>query len=146
MGRILLAATFTTIVTLAFLNLWNLICFAALFIDGGKSRRRYAALVTIWNSKSPWGAVAELVQYTWSCARSHNGEGKADFLFSITFSILAFCVFASSVAMGIVTPSLMHIGSVAPVRPSAVFWPDMSNDGLDAFSARAPAFLRALGA
>jgi hypothetical protein len=102
--------------------------------------------VVIWNTRDPWGTLVELVKYTLACKRSPTAGGGGDLWFGVAFSLLALCVFVATVAMGIITPSLVHIGHVAPVRPSAVFWPNTgSNYYDDKFAIRGQAILRALG-
>jgi len=113
-SSILLAAGLTAAVTLAFVHLWNLICFFALFLDGRKSRRRYAALVVIWNTRDPWATLVELVKYTLACKRSPTARGGGDLWFGVAFSLLAFCVFVATVVMGIIVPSLVHIADRRP--------------------------------
>ncbi|KAK5656778.1 hypothetical protein OQA88_4326 [Cercophora sp. LCS_1] len=135
---ITLTASISVIVLLAFVNLWSLFCFTAVFFDGRGTRCRYTALVTIWNAGKSWSAVVRLVEYTLSCARSLTGsaDAKVDLLFGAALSLLSLGIFSACVIMCIVTPSLIHIGQVAPV--------ESYRTSLDTFTVRARAFLRAL--
>ncbi|RYP33111.1 hypothetical protein DL767_004896 [Monosporascus sp. MG133] len=158
-GSAVLVAALSVVITMSFLCLWNFICFIAMFFDGkDKRRRRYVALVTLWNSNDSWFALKELLTYTYRCVPSNAGnagnagnarESWSDFVYGLTFCILAFAVFAGSIAIGIVGPSLVQIGNVAPVRPSILFYPSTPAvdpvQQLQDFGLRAPGVMRALG-
>ncbi|RYP67497.1 hypothetical protein DL769_005744 [Monosporascus sp. CRB-8-3] len=120
-----------------------------MFFDGNSKRRRYVALVTLWNSNDSWFAFKELLSYTYRCVPG-DGESWDDFVYGLTFCIIALAVFGGSIAMGIVGPSLVQIGNVAPVRPSTLFYPDTpaGDDAIQTlqdFGLRAPGVMRALG-
>ncbi|KAH8745275.1 hypothetical protein F5883DRAFT_634108 [Diaporthe sp. PMI_573] len=145
----LLAAALSVIITVSIFCLWNLICFVAMFFDGNATRRRYVALVTLWNSNDPWFAFKELLSYTFQCAPK-SGAPESDFLYGLTFCIIALAVFGGSIAMGVIGPSLVQIGNVAPVRPTSLFYPETPAQDdpvqqLQDFGLRAPAVMRALG-
>jgi hypothetical protein len=151
----LVAAALSVMVTISFLCLWNFISFVAVLSVRADTRHRYVAVVTLWNSNDPWFAFKELLNYTYKhfqTFRSKEGGNKrwADFRYGLVFCLLAFAVFGSSIAMGIVAPSLVQIGNVAPVRPSTVFYPatpapEDSAQELHDFGLRAPSVMRALG-
>ncbi|GAB1316989.1 hypothetical protein MFIFM68171_07199 [Madurella fahalii] len=141
-----LTAALSVALTVIFVCIWNVICFLFIFLSRGKSQRRYAALVTLWNSNDAWFAFRELASYTYH----YFNSSAADFWYGLALALLAFCVYGGSLALGIVGPSLVRIGSVAPVRPSIVFYPATPAaaayaDQLKDFGIRAPSVLRALG-
>ncbi|RYP69885.1 hypothetical protein DL771_005828 [Monosporascus sp. 5C6A] len=148
-GSAILVSALSVVITLSFLCFWNLISFLAMFFDGKATRRRYVALIMLWNSNDPWFAFKELLSYAWHCASFVNPDVRGDFWYGLTFCIIALAVFGGSIAMGIVGPSLVQIGHVAPVRPSVLFYPATpAIDGvqqLQDFGLRAPAVMRALG-
>lgn len=107
-GATLVAAALSVAITIAFLLFWNLVCFVALFFDGNASRRRYVALVTLWNSNDSWFAFKELVSYTFQCAaRLGDGRGWRDFYYGLSLCLVALAIFAGSITMGIIGPSLV---------------------------------------
>ncbi|KXX74161.1 hypothetical protein MMYC01_209622, partial [Madurella mycetomatis] len=140
-------AALSVALTVIFICLWNLICFLFIVSSRETSRRRYVALVTLCNSHDSWFAFKGMASYTW---HYFNSKCRADFWYGLGITVLAFCVYGGSLALGIVGPSLVHIGSVAPVRASVVFYPATPNptayaDQLEVFGMRAPGVLRALG-
>ncbi|RYO82915.1 hypothetical protein DL766_003392 [Monosporascus sp. MC13-8B] len=148
----LLVAALSTIIAVSFLCLWNFICFIAMLFDGNATRRRYVALVTLWNSNESWFAFKELLSYTYQCATYHPNSDPywGDVAYGLVFCIIALAVFGGSIAMGIVGPSLVQIGNVAPPQPSTLFYPripaaDDPVQQLQEFGLRAPGLLRALG-
>ncbi|KAK3309823.1 uncharacterized protein B0T15DRAFT_545920 [Chaetomium strumarium] len=149
----LVAAALSVMVTVSFLCLWNFISFVAVLSVRAETRHRYVAVVTLWNSNDPWFAFKELLHYTYRHYQTFRSQGDKrwdDFRYGLVFCLLAFAVFGSSIAMGIVAPSLVQIGNVAPVRPSTVFYPatpapEDSAQELHDFGLRAPSVMRALG-
>jgi hypothetical protein len=143
------AAALSIVVTVSFLCLWNFITFIAVLGVPKATRHRYVAVVTIWNSNDPWFAFKELLHYTYrQAAQARISKKWTDIWYGLLFCLLALAVFGTSLAMGIVAPSLVQIGNVAPVRPSTVFYPTtpVSNaDQLRDFGLRAPSVMRALG-
>ncbi|RYP53422.1 hypothetical protein DL768_001567 [Monosporascus sp. mg162] len=147
----LVTAAISVVLTVIFMLLWNFICFIALLFPGRDTpprytRRRYVALVTLWNSNDAWFAFRELAHY----AYHYFGESWRDCVYGFTFAIIAFVVFGGSLALGVVGPSVVQIGNVAPVRPSSVFYPATARPDdyvglLRVFGLRAPGVLRALG-
>jgi hypothetical protein len=76
------------------------------------------------------------------------GSDLGDFWYGVTFSTVALGIIGTSITIGIVGPSLIQIGNVAPVRPSIVFYLEPPHSKLDAlrqFGLIAPAALRAIG-
>jgi hypothetical protein len=105
----LVAAALSVAITIAFLCLWNFVCFIALLFDGNKSRRRYTAFVTLWNSNDSWFAFKEMLSYTLQSARmkyKHPGDWN-DVAYGFAFCLLALAMFVGSIVMGIVGPSLV---------------------------------------
>ncbi|OTA08154.1 hypothetical protein A9Z42_0091000 [Trichoderma parareesei] len=142
-GGTLLTAGISVVLTLIFMSLWNLICFIAMLFPGSDSRRRYLALVTLWNSNDSWFAFKELASYAF-----HFHESRPDFAYGLLLAVLALMVFGGSMTLGIIGPSLIQIGTVAPVRPSSVYYPHLGTDNtaiLSYYGVLAPANLRALG-
>ncbi|KAM6522112.1 hypothetical protein FALCPG4_011801 [Fusarium falciforme] len=152
----ILTAGLSVVITILFLCLWNLISFIGMFFDGKKTRRRYVALVTLWNSNDPWFACKELLHYAVQCLKESGPKGSSlngtkdsgDFWYGLGFGLTAFIVFAGGIVTSIMVPSALLIGNVAPVRPSSVFWPQDPDDDvkyLQVFGLRAPAAMRSLG-
>ncbi|PTB69397.1 hypothetical protein BBK36DRAFT_1110847 [Trichoderma citrinoviride] len=142
-GGTLLTAAISVVLTLIFMSLWNLICFIAVLFPGSKLRRRHLALVTLWNSNDSWFAFKELASYAY-----HFWGSKSDFAYGLLLAVLALMVFGGSMTLGIIGPSLVQIGTVAPVRPSSVYYPYLGTDNtsvLAYYGVLAPANLRALG-
>ncbi|KAJ4197285.1 hypothetical protein NW759_016335 [Fusarium solani] len=158
-GATIMAAALSVIVTVSFLCLWNLIAFFGLLFDGkptdGKpTRRRYVAMVMLWNSNHPWFAFKALLDYSIQCMKhpttSAPTTSKNDLWYGFCFCLVAFAAFTGSLVMGIFAPSLVQIGNVAPVRPNTVFYPvtpspDRPVEALQEFGLRAPAVMRSLG-
>lgn len=143
----LVTAALSVALTIIFMCLWNLICFLFIVSSRTPSRRRYVALVTLCNSHDSWFAFKAMASYTWHYL--HSGS-RPHFWYGLVLTVLACCVYGGSLALGIVVPSLVHIGSVAPVRESVVFYPVTPNptayaDQLKEFGMRAPGVMRALG-
>ncbi|GAB1312671.1 hypothetical protein MFIFM68171_02881 [Madurella fahalii] len=192
----LLTAALSVAFTVIFICLWNFICFLFIMSSSEPSRRRYVALVTLWNSNDAWFAFKELASYTYHFSPTYTGDKSSKsstpspntpthsgdkssksstpspnttthsgdkssksstpesdtdpFWYGLTLTVLAFCVYGGSLVLGIVGPSLVQIGSVAPVRPSSVYYPVTPQptvyvDILKEFGMRAPGVLRALG-
>ncbi|KAH6649314.1 hypothetical protein F5144DRAFT_634473 [Chaetomium tenue] len=145
----LVAAALSIVVTVSFLCLWNFISFIAVLAVPKPTRHKYVAAVVIWNSNDPWFAFKELLLYTYRQAQ-RNTEKKQwkHTWYGLVFCLLALAVFGTSIAMGIIAPSLVQIGNVAPVRPSAVFYPTTPTSDADLlrdFGLRAPSVMRSLG-
>ncbi|KAI1114874.1 hypothetical protein F5Y14DRAFT_147660 [Nemania sp. NC0429] len=141
----LITAALSVVLLVIFMSLWKIVCFVALLYPGSKLRSRYVALVALWNSNDSWFAFWELMKYA-----IHFRSEKGNLAYGLAFALCAFVVFGGSLALGIVVPSLVQIGNVAPVRPSAVHYPAFppANDipgQLKTFGLRASSFLRALG-
>lgn len=170
-GGTLVAAAASLAITVSFLCLWDLICVAAVVSGGGKevTRRRFTALATIWNSNDPWFAFRHMIIYILrrpgdlsnaesgnstspDSAKPNSGSSgnpnSRDTLFGLAVAVVAFAVFGASIALGIIGPSLLEIGTVAPVRPSMLFYPAPGNTPLESiqrFGLQAPGAMRALG-
>ncbi|KAL2192347.1 hypothetical protein P885DRAFT_47962 [Corynascus similis CBS 632.67] len=141
----LITAALSVAFTVIFICFWNFLCFVFIALSRNKSLSRYVALVTLWNSNDSWFAFKELASYSY-----HYLGVKEHFWYGLTLAILAFCVFGITLAIGIVGPSLLQIGTVAPVRPSSVYYPVTPQPReyvniLKEFGLRAPGVLRALG-
>ena len=143
----LITAALSVMLTVTFLCLWNLACFIALLSSSKtvKSRRRFAALVVIWNSNDPWFAFTKMLRYTF-----HYIRKREDGVFGLIWLLVSLAVFGGSIAMGIVGPSLVQIGSAAPVRPEITYHPAEAvppdySGVLKVYGLTAPSFLRALG-
>jgi hypothetical protein len=104
----LVAAALSVAITIAFLLLWNLLCFIALLFNDSKSRRRYTAFVVLWNSNDSWFAFKELLSYTYRSVRKCDPPGdRRDVVYGFSFCLLALAMFVGSVVMGILGPSLV---------------------------------------
>ncbi|KAK5992137.1 hypothetical protein PT974_05537 [Cladobotryum mycophilum] len=142
----LLTAGISVALTVIFMRLWRIICFIALSHPGRRTRRRYAALVTLWNSNDPLVAFRELASYS----LHYFGSSWGDFAYGLTFCISAFVIFGGSLALGIAGPSLVQIGHVAPVQPNRLYYPEYAGPKdvvgtLQRYSLLATETLRALG-
>ncbi|KAM0434036.1 hypothetical protein ACHAPT_003980 [Fusarium lateritium] len=144
----ILTAGLSVVITVMFLSLWNLISFIGMCFDGKKTRRRYAALVTLWNSNDPWFACKELLSYAFECLKSPKPKSKDDFWYGLLLGVLALLVFFGGMVASIMVPSALLIGNVAPVRPSSVFYPQLPDEdvrALQRYGLLAPAAMRSLG-
>ncbi|KAK4112319.1 hypothetical protein N656DRAFT_798653 [Canariomyces notabilis] len=122
-----LNAALAIIFTLIFPWLWGLICVGALlYTPHNPSRRRSVALVTLCNAREPWSAFKSLAVYTYDSFRFVVGNETEqttswnDTLYGLAFSFIALAIFAVSMTMGIIGPSFLHIGNVAPVRSTVL--------------------------
>lgn len=143
----ILAAGLSVVITIMFLCLWNLISFVGMFFDGKKTRRRYVALVTLWNSNDPWFACKELLSYAFQCPKGFEKTSR-DFWYGLMLGFTALIVFLGGIVTSIMVPSALQIGHVAPVRPSSVFYPQIPDGpvrALQRYGLVAPAAMRALG-
>ncbi|KAK5656884.1 hypothetical protein OQA88_4435 [Cercophora sp. LCS_1] len=141
----LVTAALSVMLTISFLCFWNLVCFIALLSSNEKTRRRYAALVVLWNSNDPWFAFNKLCYYTY-----HYWSDTPNFRFGFLWTLVCLIVFGGSLALSVVGPSLVQIGNAAPVRPEITFYPVNPRAGdssglLKVFGLRASSYLRALG-
>ncbi|KAI1822944.1 hypothetical protein F4861DRAFT_512488 [Xylaria intraflava] len=143
----IITAAISVVFTVIFVSLWNLICFIAMLFPGKHwRRRRLVALVALWNSNDAWFAFRELSSY----AAHYFKRSTKDFVYGLTLATLALIVYGGSLALGIVGPTLVQVGNVAPVRPSSVYYPSTPKENdypglLKEFGLRAPSVLRALG-
>lgn len=164
-SAVLVASALSVIVTLCFAFLWKILCFCALLFTGTGSRRRYVAMVTMWNSGDAQPAFLRLAQYTFNCyphkvkglqgtqsptkSRKNRDGVWGDFFYGFSLSLICFAVWGGSVAMSTVTSWIVSIGSVAPVNPNTLFCPEIPNDApveqIKYFGLRAPGNMRALG-
>ncbi|RYP18468.1 hypothetical protein DL765_003922 [Monosporascus sp. GIB2] len=146
-GGTVVAAAISVGIMISFLCLWDLVCVAALVFDGKGTRRRFVGLVTIWNSNDPWFAFLHMITYSLRLPSGSNSDW-GDTWFGFAIAAAAFLVFGASVALGIVGPSFLQIGTVAPVRPSTLFYPAAGVTMLERiqrFGLQAPGAMRALG-
>lgn len=143
----LITAALSVMITVIFLMLWNLACFIALLSSSNPSRRRLAALTLLWNSNDPGFALFKMLHY----AMHYFGKG-GDAVFGFAWVLVALAVFGGSIALGIVGPSLVELGSAAPVRPSSTYYPGTIAKGGDVqigvqkiYELTASSYIRALG-
>ncbi|KAL8399495.1 hypothetical protein RB594_000033 [Gaeumannomyces avenae] len=59
------SAAISVTMGLIFMLLWNIFIFFTVLFQDKHFRRRYAAVVTLWNSSDPWSAFREMAAYTW---------------------------------------------------------------------------------
>jgi len=162
-------AALTLIITFIFLTIWDIIAVTALLsVRDNPSRRREAAMVTMSNANDPLFACSQMANYVRCIIFKHRSdppssslkEGEAapdgekaagswDTAYGVIFCLVAFVVFGGSTALGVVGPSLVDIGTTAPVRPSQARYPDVVPNApamsLARFGLLAPAAMRALG-
>ncbi|KAK5991207.1 hypothetical protein PT974_09485 [Cladobotryum mycophilum] len=142
----ILTAGVSVAMTLIFIRCWSIVCFVAMVFPGTQTRRRFAALVTLRNSNDPLFAFRELAVYS---ARYFR-HSWADFMYGVTFCVLALLVFGASTALGIVGTSMLQVGSVASPLASTLYYPEnVSREDrvgtLQRYGLLAAANLRALG-
>lgn len=142
----LITAALSVMLTLSFLLLWNLACFIAVLSSRDRSHRRIAALAVLWNSNDPTFAFFKMARYTYHFL----GKG-GDSLWGFTWLIISLAVFGGSIALGIVGPSLVNIGTAAPVRPSSAYYPEPLSQPEDypglltIYGLTSSSYIRALG-
>ncbi|KAK4245973.1 hypothetical protein C7999DRAFT_33601 [Corynascus novoguineensis] len=146
----LMTAALSVAFTVIFICLWNFLCFLFIVSSRNESLSRFVALVTLWNSNDSWFAFKELAGYSYHFLVNQNKAWNRHARYGLALAIVAFCIFGGALALGIVGPSLLQIGTVAPVRPSSVYYPVTPQptvyvDVLKEFGMRAPGVLRALG-
>lgn len=130
-------AGLAVVFTLIFPWIWDILCYVAVCATNIPTRRRAVALVMLRNSGGPWSSFKELVFYTYDCFGSLSGTkpGHAgvwlDLLYGLTFSLISFTIYQASIVMGIIGPSFVQVGNVAPVRPSMLFFAEPPLDFLD---------------
>ncbi|KAM5352951.1 hypothetical protein ACJ41O_005673 [Fusarium nematophilum] len=73
-GAAMMTAGISIVITFSFLFVWNLIAFFALFFSRSQSRRRYVALVTLWNSNDTWFAFNALAGYSIDCFKDRTSS------------------------------------------------------------------------
>ncbi|KAL8333577.1 hypothetical protein RB593_003326 [Gaeumannomyces tritici] len=152
------SAAISVTFTAAFVYLWNVVRIMVLLCFKGKGRRRYVALVTLWNSSEPGFAFQQIIAYCLRCyyvripetlgtlrtqanpesreAREARKARKAeekklnrDRRYGIAAAALAFAVYGAGLTLGIIGPWLLEIGNVAPPQPSILFYPaEPTND------------------
>lgn len=168
-GNILIAV-FAVVLLVMFSLLWTFICFLAVLLGGNwrtgdVSESRYKAMVTLWNSDDSSLAFKRMIRFSYHSiypefnAKKEDerkpGETKStvtrnwwDFTYGIIVGILAISIYVGSIVVGIIGPTLIQIGNVAPVRPSTVFYPRFpttAEENLQNFGLLAPSALRAIG-
>ncbi|RYP55082.1 hypothetical protein DL770_010940 [Monosporascus sp. CRB-9-2] len=125
-GAVVTAALSICIALIA-LCLWDLVRVIALLFESSPSCRRFVAQATIWNCPDPWVAFQQLARHSYLCIPPPTARrflpGWRDALFGIIFAIAALAIYGGSAAMGTFLPVLIQFGTVAPARPSAVFYP-----------------------
>lgn len=91
------------------------------------TRRQGVALVTLRNAPDPWSAFKQLLVFTYESAGSITAGKQVclEFLAGLFLCVTSLAVFVVSIVMGILGPTLLDIGSVAPVRPSILYFPKL---------------------
>ncbi|KLU85791.1 hypothetical protein MAPG_04811, partial [Magnaporthiopsis poae ATCC 64411] len=62
---VLVSSAISVAMGLIFTLLWNIFIFFTVMFQNRPFRRRYAALITLWNSNDPFSAFKEMALYTW---------------------------------------------------------------------------------
>ncbi|KAM7197755.1 hypothetical protein V8F20_006428 [Naviculisporaceae sp. PSN 640] len=161
-GNILIAV-FAVVLLVMFSLLWTFVCFLAVLLGGNwrtgdVTESRYKAMITLWNSDDSSLAFKRMIRYSYhivvtqtDTGSNNNKPGKknwGDFTYGIVVGIVAISIYVGSIVVGIIGPTLIQIGNVAPVRPSTVFYPRFPTtpeENLQNFGLLAPAALRAIG-
>jgi len=132
------------------LFLWDIIRYVALSFKSSVLCRRFVAQAVIWNSTEPWGAFKELVTHSYQCVppapARRSLSGWRDAIYSLSFAVVAIVIYGGSAATGTFLPTQIQFDTVAPARPSAVYYPDLLTDPasfLLAYSFLYPSALRA---
>ncbi|RYP32763.1 hypothetical protein DL768_011127 [Monosporascus sp. mg162] len=128
-GAVVTAALSICIALIA-LCLWDLVRVVALLFESSPSCRRFVAQATIWNCPDPWVAFRQLATHSYLCIPPPKARrffpGWRDALFGFIFAIAALATFGGSAALGTFLPALIQFGTLAPPRPSAIFYPARS--------------------
>ncbi|GAB1319856.1 hypothetical protein MFIFM68171_10066 [Madurella fahalii] len=123
-----LNAAIAVVFTLIFPWAWGLIASIALYAAPHKpTRRQSVALVTLRNAPDPWTAFKALLGYTYESMGSVTANKRAwrEPLSGLVLCLTSLAVFVVSIVMGIVGPTLLEIGNVAPVRASILYYPQL---------------------
>ncbi|RYP87637.1 hypothetical protein DL769_000460 [Monosporascus sp. CRB-8-3] len=152
-GSQFLNAALAILLMLIFPWVWDLVCFVAIYAAPSPTRLRSVAMVTLCNSPDPWFAFKNLAVYTYDCfgfafsTQYGRTVSCRDFMYGFTFSFIALAVFVVSIVMGIIGPSFVHVGNLAPVRSSMLFYAGVSSSHMDLDYASLPAHtvMQALG-
>lgn len=140
-------AFFSIVFFFIFAFFWNLICFATLLSSKKRTKTRWMGLIALWNSSDPWFGAKQMFNYAFGTLAGNKSFNK-DFFFGLGYAVLALFIFIGSLISGIFGPSSLQIGTVAPTRPSEVYYPTPPSTNLDnlrIFGIKAPAALRAIG-
>ncbi|KAK0708490.1 hypothetical protein B0H67DRAFT_520971 [Lasiosphaeris hirsuta] len=133
------------------IGFWGLIAAVALYCAPRSIPPHLAAgLTTLRNATDPWAAFKGLLAFAYA-SRSAGSFGTRLSIRAVgfVFSILALAIFVASITLGILAPSLLQIGNMAPVRPGALYFPSLDDDNVsyrDALPFCSPWIMRALSA
>lgn len=110
-----------------------------------RKANRYIALIAICNASSPWKAIMLLFEHSYSMVLRANDRPTA--AYDTVFLVAAFLVGVGTYAAGVIIPSYIKIGTVAPANPWSVFYAIESDlaGGIKVQQTRAPAAQRAMG-
>ena len=130
-GRFI-TSSLSVCLTLMFAWAWSLVAAATIyFVPDHFPRRRLVALVALRNTSNAWSAVRAFFFYTtesmgcWKPRKTGQGGTWRDSLFGMLFFIFALVVVVASTIMGVVIPPLLQVSSFAPVKATALYYPDL---------------------
>ena len=151
----LFVAGYTVILLYIFSLIWELILYLVVaFFPSMDCPNRHVLMVGFWNSGDPMTATAFMVEYTWKAfvymKTEAGGRDWRTFGWSCLLLSAAMCGAGGGIAAGILVPTAMDVGKVAPARASEVFFarPPLemtASERLKSQALRAPAALRAIG-
>ena len=165
----LFVAGYSVLLFLLFSAFWQLILYLVIaYFPSKDNPNRHVLMVGFWNSGDPLTAFMFTLNYTrkaFSYMRietetktgNENGSGTktvgrdwATLRVELSPPVAAMCGTIGGIAAGILVPTAMVVGSVAPAQASQVFFGHpptelTPSEGLRAQALRAPAAVRAIG-
>lgn len=128
-GGLFVNAALAVAFALVFPWIWGLIAAAVLWAAPLQmTRRRSVAVVSLCNAPDPWSASKAFWGFTRDSWGKKTRTSWHDSIFGFTFGFLAFAIYIIAIVMGIIGPPYLALDSVAPVRPSELFYPIFSEE------------------
>jgi hypothetical protein len=144
----LIVAGYSVLLIFLFSAIWKLVLYLVLaFFPSMHNRNQQVLLVGFWNSGDPMTASAFMLSYTW---KAFGHMDRHTFGWSCLLLFVAMCASIGGIAVGVLIPAQMAVGTVAPARASEVFFAPLPaemtrSEGLKIQALRAPAAVRAIG-
>ena len=134
------ATTFTALYTILIMGIfmvgWSLVISVVLlvFTPRHMTRTSYIAVVAAWNANDPFQATLVMLQHTFHILvgmwkyKGYKAEfNSRNLLLDIAILVAAAGTFAGSFTLGLLFPNLLIIGSMAPVNPDIMYYPDLDS-------------------